>query len=84
MSIASSGTWNLLSMKRAIGVGVMLLNAVPIELPQRTKLRATFDEPNISSPSFLRDSPTSVSVTLRAFFEVAKANTMMAPAAAKK
>ena len=71
-------------MKRATGAGVTLSIVVPIELPQRTKLRATFDEPNISSPSFLRESPTSVSVTLRAFLEVARANTMIAPAAAKK
>ena len=50
------------------------------ESDQRTRRRASREEPNISSPAFWLPSPISVFVTLRAFFDVASESTMIAPA----
>ena len=55
----------------------------PTVLAPRTILRAAREEPNISSPSFWRERLTSVSVTWRAFFDVASENTITAPAATR-
>ena len=69
------------STKFATGRGVMRCTNVPTLAPMRTRLRATREEPNISSPSSLRDSPTSVFTTLCAFFDRARENTIIRPAA---
>ena len=56
----------------------------PAELAMRTRLRATLEEPNISFPASWRERLTSVSVTLRAFFDVAKVAAIIAPAPMRK
>ena len=54
------------------------------DIDVRTMLRATADEPNISSPSSWRDRSTEVLMTFCAFFDVQSVQTMITPAAARK
>ena len=48
-----------------------------------TRTLAIFEEPNISSPSLCLERSTEVLITFRAFFDVARDNTMTAPAATR-
>ena len=55
-----------------------------MELLHLTMLLATFEDPNISSPSSWRARFISVFVTLWAFFDVARAITITTPEAIRK
>ena len=62
----------------------MAIRPFAIEDDHLTMLLATFDEPNISSPSSCFARLISVLVTLWAFFEVARAITITMPARIRK
>ena len=62
----------------------MLATVLASDIEVRTMLRATADEPNISSPSSWRERSTEVLMTFCAFFEVQSVQTMIRPAAARK
>ena len=64
--------------------GVTFATVLASDIEVRTMLRATADEPNISSPSSWRERSTEVLMTFWAFFEVQSVQTMMSPAAARK
>ena len=82
-SLSSSG-WTRLLTKRATGSGVMREMKREAFSAQRTAARAGRQEPKRSLLTpLLRASFTSVSVTVRAFFEKTRASTITPPAASR-
>ncbi len=64
--------------------GIYSLSHDTKPIVQRTRLRDSFDEPNISSPTSCRVRLTEVSTTLRAFLDVASETTITTPAPRRK